>query len=851
MKKIRRGLAAVLLAVMCMSNVLSTAYAAQAEPTISPEISAAVGTAQPALELVPMTEKPTEAPETSPQPSPLAPSQLNAAPSPDAEEKRTTQLEATVPAALSNYSVTIPEGVALGQLDPAQDFVQTYAVQVTMENSTGSEKIIVRSPDDFPLYRENSQTELLTCYNSFGEQYFTKTETREGELRIKKEAIAAAAEGHYAGILNFTVIYDANGVKPDETPTPTPTQKPVPTATPEVKPTATPVIKPTAAPVVTPTPQPEQGSTEFYTADVSMRHADHFDKLSMCNKLFYPKADIKITGENAQLTLYVIDPVPSFAADGTPLSNVKAFYQGGTYPASVDSKNKVAKHFDAAPGFIEKSGDYASSLVVFQLPKQALWDSVSGKLSGAAYVNAVMHTDVEFKICLENLTKVESEPENKPTAAPVVKPTATPAATEKPTPTPEATEETENTENGDQSDGYYTAKVTMRHSSDFNKLSMCNKLFFPKADIKIAGDNAQLTLYVVDPVPKFVNEGTPLSNVKMQYNGKSYTASVQNNSKVTKYFNAADGFIDKAGDYSASPVVVNLPKAAIEASKDGKLKCTAYVNAVMHTDVDFYICLADLRQTSGKPSNKPASNKNKYDADDAETFAEESTAMGDAEALTMDSGEKTYFTSDVTMRRADDFNRESMCNPLFYPKADIVVQGETAQLTLYVIDPVPKFAEEGTPLSDVFFIYDGKNYAATQDDKQVKRHFDLAPGFIEQAGDYTATPVRVILPKAAIEASKDGKLKCSAYINAVMHVTQQFYVALENLEETDGLPEEITDKPDSLPTAPEEAGAVQTGAAAIGAIRLETKMLPQMLGYLAVTAAILAVAMLYVWNRRR
>lgn len=153
--------------------------------------------------------------------------------------------------------------------------------------------------------------------------------------------------------------------------------------------------------LVTPDVSSGDGS---YTADVSMRKAENINTASMCDSLFYSKADITFKGDNATVTLYVIDPIPLFVEEGTPITNVKYMYKGNTYAASLNSSNKVAKYFGTAAGFINTAGNYYTSKIVATFPKQAIADSTSGELKVEAYVNAVMKTTQEFYVLFGNLT---------------------------------------------------------------------------------------------------------------------------------------------------------------------------------------------------------------------------------------------------------------------------------------------------------------------------------------------------------------------------------------------------------------------------------------------------------------
>lgn len=488
-----------------------------------------------------------------------------------------------------------------------------------------------------------------------------------------------------------------------------------------------------------------------------------------------------------------------------------------------------------------ESGEEPGQLTI---PKKEIAAAAPGRYSGT----------LEFTISSQ---RQDGEAEPGPDVSP--NPTATPQDTDAPQSTttpqlpavpdaptvPQSTSAAKPVDPGAiTQDGHYTASVSMRKENNFNQLSMCNKLFYPKADIERKGDMATVTLYVVDPVPQFANEGTPLRNMSLTYNGKNYPVQVNSGSKVKKQFAAAPGFIAKAGEYSASSLVVTLPVQALADSIHQAVTSRAYVNAVMKQNVNFYVVFSDLTSGGSTSGNNVAAGGAGFEGTDT-------NGITDATTLSLDAGEKSWYTSAVSMRRADDFNKESMCDSLFFDEADIMYQGDTAELTLYVIDPVPKFADEGTPMKDVSFLYQDESYAAeVQSDKKQEKHFDTASGFISQAGDYPATPIKVVLPKQAIAESVDGKLKCSAYINTVMKTTQQFYVVLSELEES-APPADQMDANAGAKDENQNKADSQTAASGPEVIRLHTKLFPQVLIYVLFTAVILGGAFAAQWFRRR
>ena len=578
-----------------------------------------------------------------------------------------------------------------------------------------------------------------------------------------------------------------------------------------------------------------------------MHQENKLGQLSMCDPLFHRKADVKQRGDMADVTLYVIDPVPAFAGEGTPVKNVKLSRNGKTYDAAVHSGEKVNKYFDERAGFIPKSGEYPATPVTFTVPMEALQKSADGSLMCDAYVSAVMHTDVTFHMVFTDVPGGDIAPLPTPTPTPAPTPLPKPTPSQKPAPSTKPVTPPQ--------DGQMHATVHMHKKGSMGTLSMCDPLFHRVADIQQNGDQANVTLYVIDPVPQFASEGTPVRNVKLNWNGGSTSASV-GGSKTDKYFDARDGFIPSSGSYPATPITFTVPMSAIQSSGDGSLVCSAYVNAVMHTDVEFHMVFTDIAGGAGTVTpgvSGPGFSSGTTTGGSSGTLFSSSGSAKDGITLEMDEGTPTYYTSPVDMHKADKFSEKSMCDPLFFANADFIFQGDTVQVTLYVIDPVPKFAAEGTPLSNLYFTYDGKTYNAVVEKDKVNRHYDKAPGFIEEAGDYPATPVRVVLPKEAIEASRSGKLGAGAYVNTVMHTDVEFKVVFGELEETDGPPADqpVTDSVTTPGGKQDGTGsAVSAQSVSRGPVRLVTGLFPQALVWLLVTAAILG-ACCAVWMRRR
>lgn len=596
MKNIRRGIASALLLALCISNSVSAAAAA-----------------------------------ASPNQTPLE------------ESNQSATIQAEVSAATASYYVEIPESMDLGTLDAQKDFEQGYTVRVSMEDKAETNRVTISADEQFSMSRLETETEKtahsLICHNDFPTKSFTQSGSADGMLTIAKEDIAVAPQGRYSGTLQFRIQYEREPKptpvvptdKPSETATPTPTKQPTPTPTATIKPvpTSTPTIQPTVKPTV---PDSAGNQTTYYKGTVTMRKATDFDTISMCNALFHSNVEIASKDGIATITMYVVNPIPQFADTGVPLKDVNLNYQGSNYAATVKTE-KVLKQFHAAPGFIEKAGEYGASPIVVELPMQAIEDSKEGKLMCSAFVDAVMKATQEFYVVFDDLVQVEGAEQNRPA------PSAKPKPTKKPGASPKPGQNADQLTLGNGEKTYYTSTVTMRKATDFSAVSMCNALFYPKTDIIYQGDTAKLTLYVVDPIPKFAESGTPLSDIVFTYQDKTYTATLNASGKTKKDFAQAPGFIETAGAYDASPIEVVLPKQAIQDSVDGKLMCNAYIKAVMNTTQDFYVVLGDLKQTSG-PSGASGTKKDAEQTVDSETAMQNSDAQADSPNATNASAKK-------------------------------------------------------------------------------------------------------------------------------------------------------------------------------------------------------------------
>ncbi len=143
-----------------------------------------------------------------------------------------------------------------------------------------------------------------------------------------------------------------------------------------------------------------------YTAKVAFLHETD-EKPSMCNVLFDHDADIKVTGENAAISVYAAYPVPAFPTMGTDgtLKYMSITIDGTEYKAVSDIATKPLREFDeTGSGFKVTAGEkYETQVLTFTIPTAKL-DSLATAVKAAAFVNPVMNTEVAMRFQLTDIT---------------------------------------------------------------------------------------------------------------------------------------------------------------------------------------------------------------------------------------------------------------------------------------------------------------------------------------------------------------------------------------------------------------------------------------------------------------
>lgn len=564
----------------------------------------------------------------------------------DITNKEDTVVTATVPVSSSTYYVMIPENIDFGELDASKDYVKDYEIDVSEVSNAGQKerstvkKVKVTSPEtgNFYLAGNRNSKYVLPFTNSYGTQIFDVGSVTGGTLRIEKEDIAKAVSGSYSGNVIFTVT-EIN----DET-----------------------------DPGGDPSGGDTDGGNKTVETSVNLMQYTDITQKSMCDPLFYNNAVLTTRDDGkVDVELYLIDPIPGFASTD-PVTPLSRLYLTGNakdlnFPADdtdasaqitlnpvsgsfgmqaqIDKSTSYNKEYDPYSVYILEKGTYQSRKVTFTLPLSAVQNSKSGTIIATGYVDAVMNVWKQFYMVFGDVSDLTGDEGNggsggngsgnngSGTGGSGSNDSGNNGSGNNNSGTGGNGNSSDSNGSGSGNDGTvslnnsnYTASVSIRKSTDVNSTSMCDPLFYSKADLVVNGDTTKVTMYVIDPIPNYPGEGTPLSNIVFQAGGTSFQASLDTANKVSRAYEAASGFISQAGNYYSDPITVTLPTSAVETSGSGSIQCSAYVNAVMKTTQKFYVVFSNLVEGEKTASSGQATA---ITGDSANAGSEDNTLSGD------------------------------------------------------------------------------------------------------------------------------------------------------------------------------------------------------------------------------
>lgn len=123
---------------------------------------------------------------------------------PEDKNKKTLTVRATVAAAQSTYTVTIPEAISMGELDLKNDNEKSYDVKVDIEAGNDEGYVKISAADNGALKAGNSS---ISFTNDFGTREFRQSGTESATLTVAAKELKNKKPGDYTGTTTFNIEY--------------------------------------------------------------------------------------------------------------------------------------------------------------------------------------------------------------------------------------------------------------------------------------------------------------------------------------------------------------------------------------------------------------------------------------------------------------------------------------------------------------------------------------------------------------------------------------------------------------------------------------------------------------------
>lgn len=678
----------------------------------------------------------------------------------DETADRAAQITARVASATPSYYLTLPGTIALGDLDASKDYRREYQIGVRVEQP-GDLKLKITSDREIIYKNADDPSKQLKGYNSFGTQYFSTDGEAEGTLTVYKEDISRVPKGSYTGRISFyTSFVTEDDQKIDGSSGQDKTD--------------------TSGTVKDHDGNEEASAKRTVTAHVLMEQNGQIKpsrEESMCWPFFHEKAELSLRADGqVDVTMYLINPIPgeSFKKYGIPLEHLYvtgnsadiAVENMGAVPGNpdaavqlkpdegsygmkteIDSSTNVTKTFvkDKSGGvFVPADGEYPSVPVRFTVPLSAVRESINGTILLTGYIRP-MTVWKQFFLVFDDAADFGDHAASDATA------------------------------------GSYQIEKSEIPSAGVNGL---------KDYAEKMGDG---TYILTIRNAKSNTDAEGISRIAM------LAAAGESGGKIAYYDISTvcrtDAETKAVTDFGDSVLEIRLP---LDAQKGKKL--TVYRS---HGENVGLMQELTARRTAGYVDNTYYADwtggylylyTSKFSVygicQSAAAGGSTGTGSGSGSGSNSGSGslsgsesKNSSYTAQLSVRKYDDINSLSMCAPMFYSKADLKVSGDSTKVTVYVINPIPNYAEYGTPLSNIRITANESNYSGSINTKsKVSRYFDSSEQFISESGNYYASPITFTIPTSAVEDSAEGTVKMTAYVNAVMKSTQEFYLVFSNWE---------------------------------------------------------------------
>lgn len=629
----------------------------------------------------------------------------------------------------AEYYVDLPQSISLGQITEDKDINVSFQVTVTMKNTNGG-TLRVSMPSKGYFYLDgDSSKDALKYTNTFGTKDFKESTVVTAAIEVSAADVANVTKGNYFGSLTTTTSYYAAGEK---------------------------------------VPAIEEAEDDLgVEKTVHFMKADDIGQVSMCDPLLYDTAYLLNNGDGTTtVSIYCIDPVPGFSDYGKPLGTLIAcgsdddvtvtgskkidysLTTGTDSFASIASITEKVKtlHYEASGVYIPKSGEYDSDLIQFTVENRAIRNSQYGSLFAEVFVETVMQSWQKLYIVFDDVEDWSTGTSFVPSAI-----------------------------KGSTVSGLDSFA---KNNPSYGNISMSITAFSKNNEAHVKGKAAienllekkgygrNTSYYSIDI---YDDNNQAITDTKENVIELCIPFSCDSDKKISVYRAHGDNY----------DVTTFSSITARATSLDDYIDGTYYFDS----DKDKLYIYSNKFSVYGihlEDKSSSSSDTDDDDTDDADT--------GDTDTDDDDEDDISgTYTIPVTMKKSTDFSSNSMCNSLFYDYAIVTVNDATANVTLYVIDPIPNYQSYGTPISNIKVKYGSKSTTGVlNSSNQQGLYFAADTSFIPKAGYYKADPITFSVPYSYIEKSSSKTMLMQAYVNAVMKSTQSFYMVFNTSGMTKG-----------------------------------------------------------------
>lgn len=150
------------------------------------------------------------------------------------------------------------------------------------------------------------------------------------------------------------------------------------------------------------------------------------------------------------------------------------------------------------------------------------------------------------------------------------------------------------------------------------------------------------------------------------------------------------------------------------------------------------------------------------------------------------------YTADVQFMNASNPTSPSMSSPIFAKTADLTINGDNAEFSIYVANPVPYgdgITSENGSVTNCKITVDNTAYNGTVDVQNTKKIFSASTGLfkIEEGAELTVDTVTFTLLKSSLE-SDDVSYTLDVHVNPIMNADVSLLLKVSNIAKSTPAP---------------------------------------------------------------